>query len=106
MLQFWLHSNFRLTKVLMIPYECKLLKRLQYCLDTELTESLRALNIDKGKSQHTFLEFAHSKHAVAGRQVPYTQGLVITHSGTHREVGMRGQTPDFSLHMTLANQNR
>lgn len=54
----------------------------------------------------TFFEFAHSKHAVAGRQIPDAQGLVITHSGTQWQVRVGGQPPHFPLHMALDIQNR
>lgn len=38
---------------------------------------------------------------MAGREVPYAQGFVITDGGTEREMGMGGQAPHFSLHVTL-----
>lgn len=49
----------------------------------------------------TFAEFAHGQHAVAGREVPYAQGFVIADGGAQREVGVAGQAPHFSLHVTL-----
>lgn len=49
----------------------------------------------------TFSEFAHSQHAVAGREVPYAQGFVVADGGAEREVGVTGQAPHFSFHVTL-----
>lgn len=49
----------------------------------------------------TFSEFAHGQHAVAGREVPYAQGFVVADGGAEREVGVAGQPPHFSLHVTL-----
>lgn len=54
----------------------------------------------------TFPEFAHSQHAVAGREVPYAQGFVIADRGTEREVGMSGQAPHLTLHVTLQTHPR
>lgn len=49
----------------------------------------------------TFPEFAYSQHAVARGQVPYAQGFVIADGSTEREMGMSGQAPHFTLHVTL-----
>lgn len=49
----------------------------------------------------TFPELAYSKHAVAGWKVPYAKGFVIADGGTEREMGMSGQAPHFTLHVTL-----
>ena len=49
----------------------------------------------------TFPEFAYGQHAVAGREIPYTQGFVVTDRGTERQMGMSSQAPNLTLHVTL-----
>ena len=57
----------------------------------------------------TLLELAYCQHAVAGRQVPDAEGLVIADAGAEGQVGVRGQTPNLTLHVALqaesANQH-
>lgn len=49
----------------------------------------------------TSLQLADGHHAVIGRRLPQSQGLIVADGGTDGEEGVRGQTPDFSLIVAL-----
>lgn len=49
----------------------------------------------------TSLQLADGDHAMIGRCLPETEGFIITDGGAHGEEGVRSQTPDLTLHVTL-----
>lgn len=49
----------------------------------------------------TSLQLADGHHAVIGRRLPQSQRLIVADGGADGEEGVRGQTPDLSLHVTL-----
>ena len=52
-------------------------------------------------SAGTFLKLADGHHAVVAGGFPDAQGFVVTHSGTHREQGVRSKPPHLTFHVTL-----